>query len=266
MCQRGCSQVQRRRGSLAPLIGSIEGLANTPAYRGLAMAVFEDLELVEFGNRIPFLTFEVVGEADPVSVASILADASENDIASDSNQAVVGYAAYGASVRASIEPLIGCFALDLFDDGIQLRPPANSGPRVLSADMLGNSADHERQSRAQREQSPASSMPATLRLSYYDAARDYQSGEARAVASDLPGREESIELAAVLGASDAKSLVHQMIARRWSRRDRLTLRLPPALLDLEPGDELELPMAPARWTVEKCTIDAFVVIVEGTPR
>ena len=44
-----------------------------------------------------------------------------------------------------------------------------------------------------------------------------------------------------------------MIARRWTKRDKLTLRLPPAFLDLEPGEEIEVPLGPARWIVETCT-------------
>lgn len=41
------------------LIVAIEGAGNTPAYRGLAYAVFEDFPLADFGNRIPNFTFEV---------------------------------------------------------------------------------------------------------------------------------------------------------------------------------------------------------------
>ncbi len=70
----------------------------------------------------------------------------------------------------------------------------------------------------------------------------------------------------MLHADDAKSLVHQMIARRWAKRDKLTLRLPPAFLDLEPGEEIDLPLGPSRWIVETCTLDAFVVIAELRPR
>ena len=33
---------------------------NAPAYRGTAYAVFDGLQLKDFGNRIPNLTFEVV--------------------------------------------------------------------------------------------------------------------------------------------------------------------------------------------------------------
>jgi hypothetical protein len=251
---------------LDPLIGSIEGLANTPAYRGLALAVFENLELAEFGNRIPFLTFEVVADAEDVPIAAILADAAGGDISSDAEHSVIGYAAYGASVRAAIEPLVNCYAIDLFDDGLQLRSPQDAGAIALSEEMLGNSADQASTPRIQREQGPVSSVPAVLRLSYYDPARDYQSGEARASATDQSGREQALEFPAVLAADDAKSLVHQMIAHQWRKRDKLTLRLPPAFLDLEPGEEIEVPLNPARWTIETCTVDAFVVIAELTPR
>ncbi|MCX7900075.1 MAG: hypothetical protein N2444_08350, partial [Methylocystis sp.] len=43
-----------------PLIAAKEGAENTPAYRGLAYIVFENLQLASFGNRIPQFTFEVV--------------------------------------------------------------------------------------------------------------------------------------------------------------------------------------------------------------
>ena len=49
------------------LIEAIEGAANTPAYRGLAYVVFEDLPLDAFGGRIPNLSFEVFRPARPSS-------------------------------------------------------------------------------------------------------------------------------------------------------------------------------------------------------
>jgi hypothetical protein len=42
------------------LIESIEGAGNVPAHRGMAYVVFEDLDLAEWGNRIPAMTFDVV--------------------------------------------------------------------------------------------------------------------------------------------------------------------------------------------------------------
>ncbi|WP_341366340.1 glycoside hydrolase/phage tail family protein [Yoonia sp. BS5-3] len=46
-----------------PKIAAVEGLENTPAYRGTAYVVLEGLPLGQFGNRIPQLTFEVMRPA-----------------------------------------------------------------------------------------------------------------------------------------------------------------------------------------------------------
>lgn len=46
-----------------PLIEAIEGADQAPAYRGVAYAVFENLALAEFGNRIPQFNFEVFKSA-----------------------------------------------------------------------------------------------------------------------------------------------------------------------------------------------------------
>ena len=42
-----------------PFIAAKTGAANTPAYRGAAYVVFEELPLDRFGNRLPQLCFEV---------------------------------------------------------------------------------------------------------------------------------------------------------------------------------------------------------------
>lgn len=43
-----------------PLIESFEGTGNVPAYRGLGYMVFEDLQLADYGNRIPNIRAEIV--------------------------------------------------------------------------------------------------------------------------------------------------------------------------------------------------------------
>jgi hypothetical protein len=247
-----------------PLIGSIEEIANTPAYRGSAVAVFENLELADYGNRIPFLTFEIAADDETPSIGAILKDASNGLVTSDAGQDILGYAAYGQSIRSAIEPLIDNYAIELFDDGSQLRTPSRSAQSV-SEDDWGNSADNNQVARIQREQIPARTLPGSLRLSFYDPARDYQTGEARASAGEQQASEVKRELPAATSASDAKSLVQRMLAIEWARRDRLTLRLPPRYLSLEPGDLLELQLNPGRWSVEKCTIDGFVVVTELLP-
>jgi hypothetical protein len=43
-----------------PKIEAVEGAGMTPAYRGTAYVVFENLHLADFGNRVPQFTFEVI--------------------------------------------------------------------------------------------------------------------------------------------------------------------------------------------------------------
>lgn len=47
------------------LIVAHMGAGNAPAYRGIAYVVFERLDLTDFGNRIPQLSFEVLRNVDP---------------------------------------------------------------------------------------------------------------------------------------------------------------------------------------------------------
>lgn len=54
-----------------PLMLAAEG-GSCPAYRGLAYLVFEDLQLADYGNRIPTLSFEVFADAGPLNLQTIL--------------------------------------------------------------------------------------------------------------------------------------------------------------------------------------------------
>lgn len=250
--------------AIDPLIGSIEGVDSTPAYRGLSLAVFENLELAEFGNRIPFLTFELVADEPSPSVAAILGDATRGIIDCEEGQPVDGYAAYGRSMTSAIEPLVDCLALELFDNGSSLVSPSGNVRIVNDAD-LGNDADGKQAPKLRREQVPAVELPAALRLSYYDRARDFQAGEARASAGEQDGNEERFNLPAVLEAGAAKSLCQQIIARRWARRDKLTVRLSASYFPLRPGSRLELPVSPTEWTVLRSTLESYVVVAELAP-
>ncbi len=48
-----------------PLIEAVEGAGQVPAYRGTAYVVFEDLQLEQFGNRVPQFSFEVSRPEQP---------------------------------------------------------------------------------------------------------------------------------------------------------------------------------------------------------
>jgi hypothetical protein len=248
-----------------PLIASIESSENTPAYRGLALAVFENLELAEFGNRIPFLTFEVVADAAAPSITAILAHVSGGVIGCDDLTPIIGYAITGPSIRSAIEPLIESFAVDLVDQGSALGSPVAGTLVAIAEADLGNSADEDGVPRLEREQTSARSLPSSLSITYYDAERDYHTGQAHSEMVDQTATESRVELPAVIAASDARALAEEMIARRWAQRDKLILRLPPSFITLEPGAILQIPSLPVRWQVQRLTIEGLVAVTEVRP-
>src|SRR4051794_16056207 len=138
--------------------------------------------------------------------------------------------------------------------------PSGVWPDCLSdrSSGVGHIEHPQRHSARQRLTSLGASMD-------YDPARDYQTGEARASASEQQTTEERRELPAAISATDAKTLVQQIVAVAWATRDKLTLRLPPRCLELEPGNLLELALTPGTWSVESCAIEGFVVIAELRP-
>ena len=250
---------------LDPLIASIEGIDNTPAYRGIALAVFENLELATYGNRIPFMTFEILGDSAPPSVGAILSDASTGIITADTPHQVIGYAAYGRSTAAAVQPLVDSFDVVLFDDGSQLRGPASDGSTLIGSDELGSNGDGQKVATVSREYAGANAAPSTLRICYYDPDTDFQTGEARAAAGEPGTNEVEQELPAAISADDAKSLVQHKLAREWARRERLTLRLPPARAVAEPGSLIETEAAPGSLMIDKWTLDNFVTVIELRP-
>jgi hypothetical protein len=247
-----------------PLIASIEGIDSATAFRGMALAVFEDLQLAEFGNRIPFLTFEVVAD-ETVTLGGLLGDCSRGAIACSSAEMLVGYAAHGSSISAAVQPLVDQFGLALFDDGDVVRSPDDAALVAPSEDDLGCSADGKQAARVERSQVAARDLPSALSIAYYDPARDYQTSQTQAISGATGGRLEAIELPAVLDAASAKGLAEASLARRWAERERVKISLPPSEMGFMPGSLLRLPSSNAVWRARSVTVEAMVTHVEAQP-
>ncbi|QNM82812.1 hypothetical protein H8M03_00070 [Sphingomonas sabuli] len=246
-----------------PLIASVEGIGATPAYRGLALAVFEDMELASFGNRIPFLTFEVDADGEPIGVDTILFDASDGAIVTSGQPSIGGYAAHGPSIAAAVSPLVAIFQPNLTDDGDAISDVAEQAQSVESAE-LGCSVEGGKIARLERSTARARSLPSSVTLAYYDAARDYQAGAARSATEGIGGAPERTELPAVVDASSAKAIVATHLARRWAQRDRLQICLPPKRMAVRPGTIVDL-AGQGRWRVDVATLDGLVAKLELTP-
>lgn len=246
-----------------PLIATVEGLNRTPAYRGLALALFEDLQLAEFGNRIPFLTFEVEADEGPVPLSAILSETSGGAIDASELPSVVGYAAHGSTIAGAVEPLIDMFHPAIYDAGPVIAS-AETSPEAIAAEELGCAVETAGAARLERSTARARSLPSSVTLTYYDPARDYQTGVARTSTEAAGGAPEHIDLPAVIDADAAKGLVSDQLARRWAGRDRVKIALPPSRMELLPGTTVDLG-AEGRWTVDAVTLDSFVVRADLRP-
>lgn len=244
-----------------PLIASIEGIDSAPAYRGLALAVFENLQLSEFGGRIPALTFELIGDDGEASLGAIVNDVGGGAIACEAPDTIEGYAAYGGSRRSAIAPLVEHFGIPLLDDGERLTTP-NALP-VVSAkqDETGYASGEQIGLGPERSQVPAGALPRSLTITHYDRSRDFQLGQMRAVVGSVVGIDEAAELPAVLDSGKAKGLAETIIARRWAERDKLVLRLPPDRFAIAPGRTIQLEDG-SFWRVDSAALEEFVLRVE----
>ncbi|MEH3108091.1 MAG: phage tail protein [Sphingomonas fennica] len=237
-----------------PLIAAVEGMAAAPAHRGIAYAVFERLQLADFGNRIPSLSFEVVADEAAVTVGAIAADLGGGAVAGRAGPALAGYASAADSLRAGLEGLAAACPIELTDDGGTLRidPPAGVRRTIAAAELGVGGA-------AQAIDRTAAALPDEVSIAYYEPARDHQAGLQRARRAGPPQRTVAIELAAALPAEAARGLAEAALARAWTERERATVRVGWRHMDLKPGDRIRIGDDPGVWRIARTTLEGMAV-------
>jgi hypothetical protein len=230
-----------------PLIAADKGAA-APAFRGIAYAVFEDLALADFGNRIPALSFEIVGDNGAVSLVEIANRAvSESMVALD---AFDGFALEGPPV-AALEAIAQLVPMDCdsASEGLAVSGPGAAPPTPLAAPAIAHGEDRFGAENGQSAtRSPPGQRPVGG-LRYYDPARDYQPGQQRAPGRVAEGQPHIIEMPAALTAANARALISATMRRLHGARDIRAWR--DATLDpaLAPGSVVTLPEVSGRWRV-----------------
>jgi hypothetical protein len=239
-----------------PLIASAEGIGATPAHRGLAYAVFEEMQLADFGNRIPSLTFEVEADAAPVGAEAIARELSGGLIEGASGPLLTGFAASGDSVRGAIETIEAVHPMSLSDDGTTLRIGSEE-TWAPDARWLGARADDQAGATILSDSRPAGSLPDVVAVAYYDPARDYQAGLQRARRAGTARNEERIDLPAAVSGDVARGLAEAALTRSWRGRRRATVYLPWRLLDARAGQRIAL--ADGVWRIEAITLEQMML-------
>lgn len=244
-----------------PLIAAAEGVGATPAHRGIAYAVFEDLALADYGNRIPSLTFEVEADEGPVAIAGLAAALSGGMLTGDGLGAVAGMAAGGADVGDALAPLVEAFGLAFVAEeaGLRLRAAEGEGTAGIAAGALCRSVNGRALDGFEHAGGAADSVPAALSIRYHDPARDYQAGVQR-IGRPGPGRlEQGVDLPMVLSGEEARSLAARKLGMAWAGRSTMTLRCGWDALRHAPGDVVAVEGVPGRWRIEEREWEAMAV-------
>lgn len=246
-----------------PLIASAEGAA-APAYRGRAYAVFEDMALESFGNRIPNLSFEVLADDGPVAVVDIIADLAGGDVDAAYSRTLDGYVADGSSVAAALAPLNDIAALDWTDRGTALHVGRSDFPIIVVAEEdLGAAIDLNGGPRLHQKRGAADSLPSRLELAFADPSRDYQLG-LQSIDLHANGQEQHIDLPAALDADHAAQWARERLFAARRETMVVEVRLPWRYLSGWSAASLSLQGQP--WRVRSVAMEGLSVVVTLSPR
>ncbi len=233
-----------------PLMQAALG-AQCPAFRGTAYLVFEDLQLADFGNRIPALSYEVFAGSGAATVGVL---AREAGIAADLALVLPQIEGFTQMGEAPIQTLA---FLDTVvpmvpvatPDGLRLDAP----PPPETARELGPFADwDDGEFGAQggvRSESAAPSPARFAGVRYYDVERDYLPGVQRAIARPERTGHDLIDLPIATFAEGARQLGRTIQRREDERRSRHFVRLAELDPSLMPGMRVRIPGRAGVWSV-----------------
>ncbi|MGB3723094.1 MAG: phage tail protein [Pacificimonas sp.] len=254
-----------------PLLEAELGVEGAPAHRGLAYAVFEGLELADFANRIPNLSFEIFADAGGTEVGAVLADLAlaSGGVAEVSGltRTITGFSASRNSALAAHVAALDVAAPLVVRPGVEGLSFAARGAgdvvAVSEADLLpleAGTAGSGETARAGYDE-----LPGSVTLVANDPARDHQPSVQRALrAQALHGGSAHIDLPASLTAGEAKRMAEGYLAELWARRGEASRRLRLSSLLLVPGDVVRLGAAAGSggdWHVRRTEISGLGVDV-----
>lgn len=258
-----------------PLMAQAEGVDHCPAFRQTAYVVFEDLELADFGNRLPSLTFEILAEPEGTSLQDILTVVAPDVRYIGAPRALAGFTIDRGTAADTLEALSAAFPLacGIWGEGVQIvdaetiqstaqaATPATLPACVsLSREASGEAAQQTgisiRRAGQPRHRSTA--------LRYYDVDRDYQPGLQRGQGRTEPGEVQVVELPAAMTAAEARGLA-DAISRQSSRAPETALyRLAQVDRRFAPGCLVRIPNQSGIWRVDQWEWQAEAVSLNLT--
>lgn len=230
------------------IMEAVEGAGNVPGYRGSAYVVFDNLQLADFGNRIPNLTFEVMGEWS-ATTGTVLAELAErsglgpymNTRALTDNVRGLSDVS-GGSAQDAAGALLGMYDVDISEIGDKIyflpkdRTPLCRVPsRYLGAFTEGGEPPPQRIAVLANE----IDMPNSVEVVHRDPDRDYLANTQRARRTTKKSQGNiSVRSEIVMPASQARFIAEDKLRRAWATRRSFNFTLPINFQQLVAGDSL----------------------------
>jgi hypothetical protein len=254
-----------------PLIAAAEGIGQTPAYRGLAYVVFEDLPLEDFGNRIPSLSFEVIADEGALDFGVALRELCRaarlplTGVSIDTAGEFAPLSGYifgrPGSVADALAPVLEvCDAAVMAEAGglriLGMQPATADQIRTLP-EADGQARQATQAATRDRRIHAGDSGPYAMELGYYDEERDYQAGLQRACRGGARQLRQEV-VPAAMQPGQAKGLATALLMRHQAERWRRTVSLPWRALGVRPGMLVRMGGADV-WRVRELRFEGFVL-------
>jgi len=219
----------------------------TPAYRNIAYIVFKDLQLADFGNRLPNIEVEIAGSAT-TNVAAVVHDIASRVGVSDISVTGLNDTLRGLVIARSVQasgalaPLAVAFNFDLAEQAGQVRcVKRGAGMKgVIPVGDMGavEGADNTTEP-ARFKAVTALEMPKEVSLTHLDPSLDYQINSQRAF-KDIGNAENklAVELPLTLNVDEARRIADRTLWEAWTARRSVDFTITDKWVRRSSGDVL----------------------------
>ena len=226
-----------------PILQGHEGTISVPGYRGLCYIVIDELNLTDYGNRLPQFSFLVERDASPYTnqeaITDIMTlagrDASEYDVTGLTGN-LQGYATRGA--RTAVDMMLPIL---LASDGrmqqrgselVFFQRDAAQSVSIATTDLGAHEAGGAPEGRpVVMTDAPTHALPSEVNVRYMDPNQDYQSGSQRERLRAYTTDEVlNVDLPIVMEPAAARTIALRMLWTAWANRQKFGITIPPSYL------------------------------------
>ncbi len=254
----GVNSLEIYRGTTdQPVDSTLDSLQNAtgicPAYRGRAYMVFDNLQLEDFGNRLPNLTFEVVRFEDETPTTSIDLLMAKAGVSTDYYDVAAlpstglrsflpGYSLVRrTTIRKAIEAILEAYEFDASEINLEIkfRPRPRAADHVIDWTELAahNAGDRSTQEQLALVARDKITLPRTIEATYNDIERDYQDGSKRFFRTQtLNDHTGTVGLAMVLYGHYVAGWTQRKMQDIWNGQRTVEFDLPPKYIYVSPSD------------------------------